>query len=444
MSKLPAAPPSGTRDFYGAELRQREAAIATIKSVFERFGFEPLETPAFERVEVLTGKYGEDEKLIFKIAKRGAKAGSGEVDLALRYDLTVPLARHVAGRGMREGDIFKRYQIGPVWRADRPARGRFREFLQCDVDVVGSRSPLADAEVIAAAGECLGALGLGGFAVRLNSRRVLSELMSAYGVPASLHKEAIAALDKLDRIGAEGVAAELGERGVPETAVAAFREDHAGDEPLDAVRRRLEASDSGRAAHSEVREVEELVAAALPAGRVLFDPFVARGLDYYTGPVFETFYEDDPDALSLSLASGGRYDDLLGMFTGRPMPATGASLGFERLLILLAQRYSGDGPGAQALVCVWDESSRRDCLLLATELRRTGTGAEVYLGDAGLGAQLRYASKRGFAVALIYGPDERASGSVAIKELASGEQQNVPRDGFAEHVAGIVARARAG
>jgi histidyl-tRNA synthetase len=428
------APPSGTRDFFGDELRRRDAAVAVIKDVFEQFAFEPLETPAFERLDLLTGKYGEDEKLIFKIAKRGAKAAGGEADLALRYDLTVPLARYVANRDFRREGSFRRYQIGPVWRADRPGRGRFREFFQCDVDILGSHSPVADAETILAATEALHRLGLGRYVVRLNSRKVLSALMGDYGAAAHSEGDAIAAVDKLYKVGVSGVAAELAERGLPRSVIEAFEADQGADDSTAAVVERLSRTASGTAAYAEVRAVEDLVRAQIRGGEVVFDPFIARGLDYYTGPVFEVFYTEDPDVLPLSLASGGRYDDLISMFRRDPVPACGASLGLERILMLLGDDRSERSSIPEVLVTVWDEESRNDALSLAMELREHGISTETYVGEGGLKAQLRYAGRRQIRACVIAGPDERDRGEVAVRNLVTGDQRTGPRRDVVELV----------
>lgn len=438
MAKFDGTPPSGTRDFFGDALKRRESAIAVIKRVFESFGFQPLETPAFERLELLAGKYGEDEKLIFKIAKRGAKAAGGDADLALRYDLTVPLARFVANRDLKREGVFKRYQIGPVWRADRPGHGRYREFFQCDADIVGSDSPLADAEVVLAVTETLRALGLGRFAVRLNSRKALSALMSAYGVPDALHADGIAAIDKLYKAGVDGVARELASRGIPAEAIARFEADQASGSPPDAVGERLDASPEGQTAHREVRRVKDLVGAHIRGGEVVFDPFVARGLDYYTGVIFEVFYVEDPERLPLSVVGGGRYDDLIGMSTKGPVPACGGSLGFERIMLLLDEQAIDAAETPRALVTVWDETQEADAFAIAADLRAAGIGADVYLGSSGLGAQLRYAARQGRRACVIRGPDEQVRGDVTVRDLDSGEQRSGPRDDVARLVGDLL------
>src|SRR5213082_3453419 len=218
-------PPSGTRDFLPDEIRRREYVIGIVRDVYERYGFEPLETPAFENIETLLGKYGEEgNKLIFKILRRGEHEGTGDADLALRYDLTVPLARVIAQYQNELPKFFKRYQIQPVWRADRPARGRFREFYQCDVDVLGSKSMVVEAELISAASDALTALGFNDFMIRLNHRQVLNGILDQAGVPRDKQNDALIALDKMDKAGPEGVARELNQRGiVDESAVKLMR-----------------------------------------------------------------------------------------------------------------------------------------------------------------------------------------------------------------------------
>src|ERR1039457_1860461 len=221
MASQQFEPPSGTRDFLAGDLRVREHVFAAVRDVFERYGFEPLQTPAFERLETLTGKYGDEgDKLIFKILRRGEHEASGDADLALRYDMTVPLARVAAAYGSQLPTPYKRHTIGPVWRADRPGKGRYREFTQCDLDTLGSASPLADAEIICAVHEVLSELGVGGFGVQLNSRRVLAGLLEAFGVPADLGPRVLITLDKLDKLAAAEVIAELAGPGLTQSAAA--------------------------------------------------------------------------------------------------------------------------------------------------------------------------------------------------------------------------------
>lgn len=417
MNKVDVSPPSGTRDFLPEAVEARERVLASIKKTFERHGFRPMETPAFERLEVLTGKYGEEgEQLIFKILKRGEKAATGEADYALRYDLTVPLARVVARHQEVFGKMFRRYQIGPVWRADRPAKGRFREFYQCDFDIVGPKSLTADAEVLLALTSALGALEIGEFVVRLNSRKVLHGMMEVYGIPEEQQGGVLIALDKFDKVGAEGVAKELVERGLPPSNVEhmlAALQDHAR------FAAELQTSENGRAGLDEVNQLIEMTGGQLCAGTIVFDPLLARGLNYYTGPIFEVKHH----GLGSSIASGGRYDNLIGMFAGKTIPACGGSLGMERILMLLEDRAQASVSGPKVLVTVWDAASVAESLRIATRLRREGVSTEVYLGKDRIGEQIGYASKRGISFVVMCGPDERAQGAVKVKDLRADSQQ---------------------
>lgn len=419
MEKVDVSPPSGTRDYLPDAVEFREDVLGTIKDVFRRHGFRPLETPAFERIEVLTGKYGDEgEKLIFKILKRGEKAKEGDADLALRYDFTVPLARVTAKYQQQLGKLFRRYQIGPVWRADRPAKGRFREFYQCDFDIVGARSLTADAEVLLVLTEALAALDLRDFTVRLNSRNVLRGLMEVYGVTEEQQGAVLIALDKLDKIGIEGVVRELRERGFPDSVTSLVTEQR------DALADRLNTSDVGRAGLREVNELIAMTGDQLSAGRIVFDPFLARGLSYYTGPIFEVAVE----SLGSSIASGGRYDNLIGMFAGKPIPSCGGSLGVERILMLLEDRQRVRKLVPRVLVTVWDSSSVAESLRIATRLRRRGISTEVYAESGSIGSQLGYASKQGARFAVLCGPDERAQSKIVIKDLQVQSQQVLDMD----------------
>jgi histidyl-tRNA synthetase len=436
MTTQSTKPPGGTRDFLPSEIRRRQYVVDVIRRVYERYGFEPLETPAFENLETLLGKYGEEgNKLIFKILRRGEHEKSGEADLALRYDLTVPLARVVAQYQNELPKFFKRYQIQPVWRADRPARGRFREFYQCDVDAVGSTSPVVEAEVIAAVSEVLTTLGFGDFVVRLNHRRVLSGLLDANGVPEERHADALIAIDKLDKIGRDGVVADLGARGIPAAPAAAildaFGAGTGGGEALDALASRLAGHGAGQAAVAQLRAILRLSEGTPAHGRLRIDASLARGLSYYTGAIMEIAVPD----LAGSLGGGGRYDNLVGMFLGRDVPACGFSLGLERILVVMTERQmfpaSVAGGAVDVMATIWNEETRGDVLALAGELRQGGLRVDVYPDADKLGKQFKYASSRNVPVVVILGDDERAKGEVAIKDLRSGDQRSVPRDAAA-------------
>ena len=424
MTKINLAPPSGTRDFLPQELLFRRRVLLAAQAVFERHGFLPMDTPAFERLETLTGKYGDEgEKLIFKILKRGDKAASGESDLALRYDLTVPTMRVVAHHRHALPRIFKRYQIGPVWRADRPGKGRFREFYQCDVDIMGSASPLADVEVLLALAGVLREVGFPGFVIRLNSRQILKGMLEAYEVPAERQGATVVALDKLDKIGVEGLKDELAAVGLAGGIVDRLHGDIAGSDFAAVLRRRLEGSEAGRAGLAEVEAIREAVGPELAHGTIEFDPLLARGMDYYTGPIFE-FYATE---FRSAIAGGGRYDGLSAMFAKKAEPVCGGSLGIERIIMLLQGEQALPAPaGPLAYVTVWSPERRADALKLVSAIRARGLSAELDLVGGGIGQQLKVASERHCRFAILQGPDEAAAGTVQIKNMDSGEQIGAP------------------
>jgi histidyl-tRNA synthetase len=445
-------PARGMRDFLPADVRKREYVIGVIKEVYERYGFEPLETPAVENIETLMGKYGEEgNQLIFKILKRGEHEKTGQADLALRYDLTVPLARVVAQYQNELPKFFKRYQIQPVWRADRPARGRFREFYQCDVDVLGSKSMVVEAELIAAASDALVALGFNDFVVRVNHRQVLAGILDQAGVSSNKHADALIALDKMDKAGAEGVARELNTRGVigePAIKLMRFFEGLAGVERAadiadlgepgleraafnaDVLGRLVEfigAHESGSRGVDELRQILQFGKAGGIEKRIKLDPTLARGLSYYTGAIIEINVAD----LAGSLGGGGRYDNLVGMFLGKDVPACGFSLGLERIIVVMSEREMFPAAlvssPADVMVTIWNEESFAESLALATELRSKGLRVDLYPEADKMGKQFKYASSRKISFVAIIGDDERARGEVAIKDLTSGEQRSLKR-----------------
>lgn len=414
-------PASGTRDFLADQVQVRQAAFATIRWVFERHGFEPLDTPALERLEVLTGKYGEEgERLIFKILKRGEQEATGEADLALRYDLTVPLARVAAGYQLPSP--YKRYQIAPVWRADRPGKGRFREFVQCDLDTVGSSSPLADAEVVLAVAGVLRELGVPDARVLLNSRKALAGLLEAYEVPADLGAGVLVSLDKLDKLEPGAVAAELTGRGLDAAVAARLVEDLTAADAEERMRAALKGSEQGRDGLGEIDRLLSLVEGEPEATGIVFTPRLVRGLDYYTGVIFEAVAPGMPG----SIASGGRYDHLIAALGGPDSPAVGGSLGVERILPLVAATAATPGR-VDVAVTVMGEDLAAASFRLATAVRRAGVSAGVYLGASGkLGRQLKWASEQGARFALLYGAAERDLGQVTVRDMVSGEQTSVP------------------
>lgn len=466
-------PARGMRDFLPADVRRREYVIGVVKDVYERYGFEPLETPAVENIETLMGKYGEEgNRLIFKILKRGEGEASGQADLALRYDLTVPLARVVAEYGDKLPRVFRRYQIQPVWRADRPARGRFREFYQCDVDVAGTRSMVVEAELCAAAGDVLTTLGFDHFTIRLNHRAVLSGVLERAGVKTEDQGAALVAIDKLDKIGVDGVRGELAERGIEEAAGGSllnffqeltelrraaeivaddFAVDDAsgGDREYGGAASATEAfnravlgrlvefigdHEAGARGCDELRTIIDLAASAGARDYIRLDPTLARGLSYYTGAIMEVSHPD----LAGSLGGGGRYDNLVGMFSGREVPACGFSLGLERIIVVMSERgmfpAEIERAASDVMVTVWDDDSIPDALALARLLRDAGVRTEVYPEAGKIKNQLKYASVRGARFVTLAGPDERARGEVSLKDLRTSEQLAMRRDELAAAV----------
>jgi len=442
------------RDFLPEDVRRREYVIGVIKEVYERYGFEPLETPAVENIETLMGKYGEEgNQLIFKILKRGVHESTGEADLALRYDLTVPLARVVAEYKDKLPKFFKRYQIQPVWRADRPARGRFREFYQCDVDVLGSRSMVVEAEICAAASDVLSGLRFKDFTIRLNHRQVLAGILEESGIEADKHDTALVALDKHDKIGEARVLEELSQGGVSVQSsqklmgiaysLQALHDDvtamgeagHALNEAtIKSTSDFIGSHEAGQRALRELERVMELSKLTSANTHIKFDPRLARGLSYYTGAIFEITipaYLDGRRGPG-SLGGGGRYDNLVGMFLGQDVPACGFSLGLERIIVVMTERgmFPPDlvSSPADVMVTIWNEDSINESIALAHELRGAGLRVDLYPEADKVGKQFKYASSRGIPFVAVIGDEERARGEVAIKNMQSGEQRTVKRN----------------
>jgi histidyl-tRNA synthetase len=456
-------PARGMRDFLPDDVRRRDYVIGVTKSVFERYGFEPLETPAVENIETLLGKYGEEgNQLIFKILKRGAHESTGEADLALRYDLTVPLARVVAEYRDRLPKFFKRYQIQPVWRADRPARGRFREFYQCDVDVLGSKSMLVEAEICAAASDVLFRLGFKDFCIRLNHRKALTGILGVAGVALESHEAALIALDKLDKIGRDGVAKEFAARGINEAAgqklLSFFGDlgalDHAAEiavgENPDKKREGLNKAILGRIVEfvgdnemgatgvDELSSILEFTEASGIASYMQIDPTLARGLSYYTGAIMEINVKD----LAGSLGGGGRYDNLVGMFLGQDVPACGFSLGLERIIVVMTEREMfppeiGSAP-ANVMVAIWNESSVTDSIQLARQLRASGLSVDLYPEVDKVGKQFKYAAAKRIRFVALLGDEERERGEIALKDLETGVQRSIKKERLVEELKSLL------
>lgn len=425
----------GMRDFLPQRMILRQYVVGVLRDIFERYGFEPLETPAIEYAETLEGKFGEEaDKLIYKFEDRGGRM------VGLRYDLTVPLARVVA----MYPDLvkpFKRYHIAPVWRAEKPQRGRYREFWQCDVDTVGTASVLADAEIIQITIEALTALGFSNFKVKVNDRKILAALGEYAGVPADQSAAVYRALDKLEKIGVEAVKEELLEVGLHREAVEKLIdlvylqvEGQAGFNRLEQL---LSPFPVGVEGLRELRElISYLQAMDIEPGRYQVDLSLVRGLDYYTGPIYETVVEEPRIG---SITGGGRYDKLIGLLGSRDVPATGASFGLERLVdVIEALNMAPDfvrQTTTRILVTIFSPETLGESLRLANRLRSEGIDTEVYLGTDRLSNQLRYASRKGIPFVAIIGPDEIARGEVVLKNMATEEQESVKAEGLPALVA---------
>jgi histidyl-tRNA synthetase len=432
---IPTAPPSGFRDFLPDQVALRHEAAAAISRVYRSFGFQPIATSAVEDLQVLTGKGGgENEKLIFKIMKRGealerAHAEKSDLaDLGLRFDLTLPLARYYSKNGSALPHPFKAFSMGPVWRAERAQKGRYREFTQCDVDVIGADSWGAEVEVISAILSVFQSFGLTGVKVHLNDRRFVDQALEKAGVPAEKRGAACVIVDKLDKMEPAKVLAEL-EAEVGAAAAKALSGSimatEAGPDLLAAVK--------GEFAH--LAKISDAVKGIIPNAEIVLTPNLMRGMGYYTGPVFEFRHP----SLSGSLGGGGRYDRLTEKFGGQPIPACGGSIGFERLMLILEESgRKAEGGTPDAVVTVFSDDLRGRSLEVAAALRAKGLSVDVFPGAAKLKAQFRYADQKKAAYALVIGPDEAARGAVQVKDLKTGEEAAMSLD---EACAKLAARA---
>ena len=426
--------PRGMRDILPEQMIRRQYVINVIREVFEEFGFEPLQTPALELSEVLTGKYGPDaEKLIYQAGHVG-----GKEDISLRYDLSVPLCRVIALHSQLPKP-FKRYQIDPVWRADRPQKGRYRQFFQCDADTVGSESMLADAENITLIYQVLTRLGFKRFDIHINDRKLITGIGQFAGVPTEQLSGLYRSIDKLDKIGLTGVSIELAENQIPEPVIEKLLAllEVEGDVAtvLNILREQLGDFEDARAGISELEElIGYLATLGVPEEFYKVNVSMVRGLEYYTGPIYETV--EDPNIGSIT--GGGRYDELIGSFSKQGYPATGTSFGIERIIDLMEERdmfRSVVGKTVtQVLVTVFDADLVQESLKAATLLRKSGIRAEVYARPARMSAQIKYADTKGIPYAVILGSDEIEAGTVAIRDLANREQHIVPRAELVEQI----------
>lgn len=408
--------PGGFRDYRPREARMKQWILDTARESFERFGFEPIETSAVQKTEVLTGSESDSDKIIYRLrpAQRGELIKeAGKDENSLRFDLTVPLARFIA----TNPDIpkpFKRYEIGRVWRGERQQAGRYREFTQADIDIVGSSSPDADAEVVAVIYTTLKSIGVGEFLIKINDRRVLNDLPKTAGFPEEKLWDALRIADKKDKIGEDGVKRELS---------AAFDK---------AVAAKIEKFFAGPLELPEMKT--NLDALKIPPAAYRFDRSLVRGLSYYTGPIFEAILTDAPEIGSVF--GGGRYDNLVMSFTGQKIPAVGASLGVDRLIAALEKlgRIETPKTTAEVLILNLAPELKSEYMKFARELRGAGINTSLYLGqDSIFKAQLAYAVKKEIPYVIIYGSEEKKKGVVAVKNLQTEKQDEIAKEKIVEY-----------
>lgn len=445
MSQKPGIP-KGTRDFTPEILLKRNYIFDTIKQVFSRFGFVPIETPVMENLSTLTGKYGEEgDQLLFKVLNSGdflkdldrtetdyRKVTPKICEKGLRYDLTIPFARYVV---MHRNEItfpFKRYQIQPVWRADRPQKGRYREFYQCDADVIGSESLLYEAELMLIYDEVFSSLRLP-VRIKINNRKILQGLAEIIGQPDKL-TDITVAIDKLDKIGAEGVQQELQMRQISADGISQIM--HYLRLPFEELAAFMQHSQAGMQGISEMNEVLSFLQQTPLQNELTVDLTLARGLNYYTGCIFEV------QALGVQMGSiggGGRYDNLTGSFGMPGMSGVGISFGAERIYDVMEELQlfpDNRSAGVQLLFACFDKEAQLFAMPLLQQVRKAGINAEIFPEPAKMKKQIEYADRKKIGHVAIVGSDEMASGILTVKNLQSGEQQKLTIDALIDHLKG--------
>ena len=444
MAKKPGIP-KGTRDFSPTEVARRQYIMQTIRHGFEKFGFHPIETPSFENLDTLLGKYGEEgDRLIFKIlnsgdylskvdetaleSKNSLKLTNQISEKALRYDLTVPFARYVV---MHQNELdfpFKRYQMQPVWRADRPQKGRYREFYQCDADVIGSKSLWQEVEFVTLYDRVFTALGVHGVTIKLNNRKILAGIAEVIDASDKLIDFTVA-LDKLDKIGEDGVKAEMIEKGIAAESIekvkALFNFTGTFEEKLAKLRVMLASSEEGLKGVEELAFVgREVALIGLQTAKLNLDVTLARGLNYYTGAIFEI---GAPETVQLgSIGGGGRYDDLTGIFGLKDMSGVGISFGLDRIYLVMEELNlfpETVSTSSKAMFLNMGEEEMSYGVQAVMKLRDAGIRTEVYPDKAKVGKQFQFADKKGIPYAVLVGSQEMADQKYTLKELASGEQE---------------------
>lgn len=446
--------PKGTRDFSPAIMQKRNYIFDTIRRIFEKYGFSPLETPTMENLSVLTGKYGEEgDQLIFKIVNSGdflAKTsvedfnqGSKQLlpkisEKGLRYDLTVPFARYVV---MNRNDItfpFKRYQMQPVWRADRPQRGRYREFYQCDADVVGTNSLICEAEIVLMINDVLHGLHFPGFEIKFNNRKILTGIAEAIGQPGA-EAQLCVAIDKLDKIGWEKVREELEIAGFSNSAMEhllpIIKLEGTFSEKMEALTDMLRNSEIGLSGLAEMQQLHALLKSyGRDAYHLDFDPTLARGLSYYTGTIFEVKAKG---VVMGSISGGGRYDNLTGVFGLEGTSGVGISFGVDRIFDVMEELGlfpTSAAKDTELLVSAFDENTQIQCLPMVDRLRKAGLRVEIYPEIAKLKKQFQYADKKNIPFVVVVGPEELEKQMYSLKNMKTGEQITLQESEIATHI----------
>ena len=453
MASIKPSVPKGTRDFSPAEMAKRNFIFDTIKSVFRKYGYQQIETPSMENLSTLTGKYGDEgDKLMFKILNSGDFWDAAESkkqkdqsfeytsksltsiisEKALRYDLTVPFARYVVQHQNEITFPFKRFQVQPVWRADRPQKGRYREFFQCDADVVGSDSLLNEAEFILIYDEALSKLGLKDFTIKINNRKILSGIAELIDKADSI-VDLTVAIDKLDKIGFDGVVKELLEREFTEADIEKIKPiillQGNNEQKLQSLRSALSTSTTGLKGCEEIETVfNYLKSCKLQTANCELDITLARGLNYYTGAIFEV--KTNEVAMG-SIGGGGRYDDLTGMFGLKDLTGAGISFGADRIYDVMEELRlfpEATNQSTQVLICCFDKEGEQYALPLLQQLRSNNINAELYPAGAKIKKQMDYANNKQIPYVILIGSDEMQSGLLSFKNMASGEQEKLSAD----------------
>lgn len=415
----------GTRDFLPEQMLQRQAVLQTIQRLFERSGYVPIETPILSPAETILGKYGEEgDRLTYNFTDRGGRA------IALPYDLTVPFARYFAAHWRELPLPFKRYQIQRVWRAERPQKGRLREFYQCDIDSIGSDSLVGEAEILRLIDSVFAALGLD-VTIKVNSRRLMNTILQRFGVTSELSPAVIRVIDKLDKVGAAVVNAELTALGVADAMTLLQKLTPAKNN----VETLQQLSDFDGSEITTVWQYAEAMGVTM--ARLEFNPSLARGLDYYTGLIFEVVVRDQDLG---SVCGGGRYDNLCGLFSKAAFSGVGVAFGFERIMLALEQlnKLPQINTSSQVLVTVFDAASVPTALRIYRTLLDAEIASEVYLQPVPLGKQFKFADQKKIPFVVVCGPDEQAQGTVSVRVMASGKQKVIPLQQLVQYVQGYV------